>query len=445
MASSQFDLEFIAKHWHERTGYFAVLLLVLGLEVVFLASHPIAFLAVFVASVLVLEVVWRVSRALPRTRRNKVGFVISMASDDEAEAAKIRADFVVTLRRLLKAGPNGDSFQVIEVPRYHADKVLDTEDAQRLRLRTRAHFLLYGRVRVRHVHGKRHHFLELDGVVTHEPIPTALGRAFAKEFTELLPRKVLINVEDDLFAFQFTSEWAELVAKYIIGCAAALSRDLDYAEQMYREVLERVGRINTDLPAFAKLRERLPKRIAELYEVRARLAYERWAQTHDLALMDKLGEHLSRIDPDQYATENVLTLNAIFAFLKAKSVAQAIKWLHMIGGPSRGATWHLNVAFLLAYQGDLRNAIRHYRQALEQPMPADVIGKIEDFVYYVATTEQDKYQLYYCLGFFNWKVKRDLVQAAKDFKMFVERQRGNEFAKEMKLATRWLAEIEGKR
>lgn len=442
MAALHFDFQLIAKHWHRRTGYFAVLLGLVGIVALILGPNPLAFSLAAGATALVVAAVWHLDRRLPRTKRNKVGFVISMTSDDEAEAAKIRADLVVTLRRLIKDGRTGSSFQVIEVPQHHAETVLDSEDAQRLRLATRAHFLLYGRVRVRQVHGKPHHYIELDGVVTHQPVPLKVSGALAQEFTELLPRKVLISAENDLFAFNITSEWAELVAKYIIGCAAALSRDFNYAEKLYTEVLERLSKIKGDLPAFEKLRERLPKRIAELYEARARIAYERWANTHDPAVVQELGEHLSHIDPDKYVTVNVLTLNAIFAFLSAKSVARAIEWLHKVGGPSRDATWHLNVAFLVAYEDDLRGAIRHYRRALEQPMPADVIGKIEDFVYFVATTEEQKYQLYYCLGFFNWKVKRDLAQASKDFQMFLEKRQDGRFAKEAKLATKWLAQIE---
>jgi hypothetical protein len=440
----QFDFPFIAKHWHRRTGYFAFLTVLLLAEVALLVSNPVALFVVMVVSIVLVEAAWQLARSLPVTKRGKLGFVISMTSDDEKEAAKIRADFVITLRRLLKEGSSGSTFQVIEVPQHHAEHVLDVEDAQRLRLRTRAHFLLYGRVRVRNVHGRPHRFFELDGAVSHQPIPLEVSRALAREFSELLPRKVLTPVEDDLFAFQFTSEWAELVAKYIIGSAAALSRDFDHAERLYTEVLERVTKVRGDFPVFAKLRERLPKRISETYEARARLLYEQWVSTHDPSLIDRLGDYLARIDFNSYSSQPVLTLNAIFAFLKFKSVPRALEWLEKTSSSARDAVWHLNVAFLLAYERNLRGAIKHYRKALELPMPADVIGKVEDFVYYVASNEPAKYQLYYCLGFFNWKVKRDLLQARNDFKTFIGKRRSGEFDKEIKLATKWLAQLETK-
>ena len=40
--------------------------------------------------------------------------------------------------------------------------------------------------------------------------------------------------------FQFTTEWAELVAKYVIGIAAALSGEIDYAETLYQDVLGKI-------------------------------------------------------------------------------------------------------------------------------------------------------------------------------------------------------------
>lgn len=99
------------------------------------------------------------------------------------------------------------------------------------------------------------------------------------------------------------------------------------------------------------------------------------------------------------------------------------------------------MAFLLAFDGNLRDAVRHYRQAIAQQVDDDLIGKIEDFVVYVATTHPEKYQLYYCLGFFNRHFKGDGLQAAKDFNTFLQNRKLNEFAREAKLAEKWLREL----
>jgi tetratricopeptide (TPR) repeat protein len=441
MSAPDFDISLIAKHWHRRTGFFGLLAPLLLLELGLLAKAPLALVSAAILTVIAVELLWRFSRALPKTKRGKIGFAISISSDDEKEAARIRFDFVYSLRRLLKDGRTGESFQVIEVQPFHSDGVLDLEDCQRLRFNTKSHFLLHGRVRVREIHGKAHHFIDIDGVVAHHPISRERGHEFAREFGELLPRKVIIPTDNDVFAFEFTSEWAEVVARYIIGVAAGLSGDFRYAEQLFRDLLERLPNIRADFPVYSKLKERVPKRLAEIHEARAIIAYERWAQSHGEESLDQIGEALGQIDSEQFPTPAVLNLNAIYAFLRGKSVARALEWLDRVGGANRNAGWHLNVAFLMAYERNLRMAIRHYRQALEQPIDVDLISKIEDFVYYIATTEPRRYQLYYCLGFFNWKVKGDLDQAEKDFNAFINQRQGDEFDKEMKLAAKWLDEI----
>jgi hypothetical protein len=77
------------------------------------------------------------------------------------------------------------------------------------------------------------HVLDLEGGVSHSPVTTNFSQSFAKECTELLPRKLQLSKENDLFAFQFTSEWTDVVSRYIIGIASAISGDLDYAEHLF--------------------------------------------------------------------------------------------------------------------------------------------------------------------------------------------------------------------
>jgi hypothetical protein len=293
--------------------------------------------------------------------------------------------------------------------------------------------------------GVEHHHIELNGVVSHAPIPIEASKAFGAEFRELLPKKVLIPADNDLLAFEVTSQWAELVAKYVIGIASALSGDLDYAELLYREVSERIASIKSDLPVFGKLKQRLPFRIAELYEVRAIRAYESWALNNQPAEIEGLGRFLSNIDLEKYSTPAVLNLSAFHAFMSGRGVGPALEFLNRVAASHRDSVWHLNVAFLVAYDGDLKLAVRHYRKAAEQRMVPDLIAKIEDFVYFIATSEPAKYQLYFCLAFFNWKVKGDKLLAAKYFRTFLKLRKNDDFAKGAVLAEGWLQEIKSKR
>lgn len=422
----------------------AVLLVALPLEISFFAatSVPAAVAAVVVAtSILIICAVWLYSRRLPRTAHDRVGVVVSIHYDDESHAKRIREDLVSTLRRLMRSGTVGSTIQFIDLPTFHAEKIHDVDDARRLRIRTRAHFMLFGRVRVRDLNQKEHHFIELDGIVAHKQVSDEVCKRLAAEFTELLPRRVSFSTENDLLAFTFTSEWTELVAKYIIGIAAEVSGDLAYAEQLFVDVTQRLGTEVRDFPVFEKLRQRLPIRLFEIYEARATYAYEVWESTHDPAQVEQMGELLPRIDHERFKRPSVLFLRSILSFLRGRDVASALQWLQKCDKQDRSAVWHLNMAFLHAYKSDLRTAIRHYRQAVNLPMPPELFSKIEEFVVYIASSEPTKHQLYYCLGFYNWKIKGDIDQAVNDFTRFLGAGSTDQFAKERELAAGWIAQI----
>ena len=55
--------------------------------------------------------------------------------------------------------------------------------------------------------------------------------------------------------------------------------------------------------------------------------------------------------------------------------------------------------------------------------------------------EPDKVQMHYLLGFLNWKIKGDLIQAREDFGRFLANERSNNFLKERSLAEDWLEEL----
>lgn len=440
MDVSSFNVDFIAKYWHRRAGFAALLLPLLALEAYLLHSDPASLAVVAALSAIAVEAIWRITRRLPRTRRGKLGFVICIACDDEAHGRQVRADLIFNLHRLLKVGHTGPSFQVIEIPQFRAEKVVHLDDAQRIRIETRAHFVLYGRVRRRSHGGKEHHFVELDGIVSHTPISQEASNSLGREFSELLPRKLLIPGASELFAFEFTSDWTEVVARYVIGVAAQLSGDYDYAEKLYSDSRNRLDALRV-LPISAKLRERIPTRLAEMQEGRAIAAYEAWATTHSEDAVEKLHMYLAPIEAGTYRSPATLNLLAICAFLRNRDVDRSLHWLEQIVAQNRDGTWHLNVAFLYAYKGNLRRAVRHYRSAGRLRIEPEVIGKIEDFVCHIAQIEPSKCQLYFCLGFFNWHIKGDTVQAAKDFGAFVSTPSSSQYPMEVQLAGRWVEEL----
>lgn len=442
--SSLHDIaQFLETQWFKKAGLIASIIAAVSGELVWLANVNAAWwvtLTITLGTALIITLSWLGSRRPTRTKKDKIGFLVSIACSDDLEAKKLREDFVIPLRNLIKSGRTGGAFHFIELPKHLADSVLDADDAQVVRVRSRAHFMLYGRVRLRTIDGKDHHVIDLEGLVAHKPVPDHLQESLSREFTELLPRRVQLTTDNDLLAFQFTSEWADIVAKYIIGIAAALSGDLVYAENLYTDAAGRLNGKDARFPAYAKLAERIPLRLSELYEARARVAYDRWSVDHDVNHITDLGKFLARVEESRKANPAILNLLAIHKLLAENDAGAALEYLKS-SKETQNAVWHYNVAFLLAYSGDLKSAIRYYRKGTQYELDPNGIAQIEDFICWVIEQQPDRYQLEYCLGFFNWKVKGDVLQAKKDFQSFLDHCDDNSFQKEKELAIRWLEEL----
>lgn len=398
-------------------------------------------LIICVIVALTIVCIWFVTNTLPKTRKNKIGFVVSISCDDEQSHKLIRDDFIVTLRKLIASSPTGKYFQFIEIPSHEACKIIDSDDAQKLRVRTRSHFILYGRSRTRKIDSKDQHYIELDGLVIHNPIPTNVQQQLALEFSELLPRKLSVDKEAGLFAFELTSEWVELVAKYIMGIAAEVSGDLIHAELLFNEVQTKLVTARKDFHIYIKLKERLPIRLAEIREARSDCYLNQWFISHDEEYIDKLYIEISK--PDQRAV-SVRTLNfkAIYVFIKTRDVDESIKLIKSCPKNTRDAVWHLNLAFLEAYKGSLKTALRHYRNSDKLKIELLTLSQIENFMEYILSIEPDKAQIYYCLGYINWKIKGDNLQAIKDYRHFIEMANPSQYEEQIFYAIKWVEELE---
>ncbi len=406
--------DFFEKSWFEKKGLAAALIVCAPTFPLLLGHAGIGGAAL--GTVVVWGAVsglWYWTRQPETTPEGKIGFVISISCSDDGESKKLQEDFVRPLRDLLKSGRTGYVFHAIEIPQHIASRIQDVEAAQTLRIKCKAHFVIYGRVRLREISGKEVHILDLEGIVAHQPVPESVGNLLAREFSELMPRKIQIEKENDLLAFQFTSEWADLVSRYIIGLAAEISGDWDYAETLFRDARNRLHGKSTNFPIYQKLKDRLPLRISELSLARARVSYDKWAETKDSSFLLQCERHLGTLVKTHQEDRGTLNLRAILAFVLKRDVEQSIallKRVKAIGQP----LWHLNMAFLLGYKGELKNAIRHYRLAANSEADPETLTQVEDFIVWVLECEPEKYQLHYCLGFFNWQLKGDPERAIHD-------------------------------
>jgi tetratricopeptide (TPR) repeat protein len=434
----------IKKNWHSKLGILiAELTIALLLATIanLLGMQVIYAIVLMLIGLVSLFIFWFYTNKPPKTPPNKIGFLVSIYCSNEQEQLKVKEDLLVPLKQHIQAGQTGKIFHFMELQQHHAELCLDNEQAQKIRLESGAHYMLFGRVRKRALDdGKIHYIFEFEGAVSHGAIADNVSKSLSNEFAELLPRKVQILAENDLLSFQFTSEWAGLVAKYIIGIAAACSGDVVYAERLYDDVLQRLSSQESNFPVFAKLRERLPIRKAEIYEAIATEHHRNWANTYNPEHINNVFEWIEKIDPAQRNRPGVHSLYAICAFVKNRDIDKAIEYVKKFE-QNNNPVWILNMAFLHGYKGELKQSIRQYRAAALLSIEVETINQVEGFINWVVEANPEIVHLNYILGFFNWQIRSDFPLAKKNFEVFLSLCKNNLYIKEQELTSTWMVQI----
>lgn len=375
---------------------------------------------------------WALNRRLPRAVSGKIGVAVAIHCEEQ-QLSQIREDFVTKLQQEL-AGSRAAEFQFLDVPSERSD-IKTNEDASELLRKCRASFVLAGRAKRRETQsGESLEFIELFGLVRHAPVEVGRKQLLEKEFAEFLPRRLQFKTQGAVFAFEFTAEWAGVVAKYIVGIAAGLSGDLVLSEQLFREVGGHPAVRVRNFFLYRRLRERIPQHLRSLYFARAHREIEGWNTDHDSARMRRLSNILDEARKNGWI-EYFRIPECIYEYVTTGNAMRALKILQRIQREQQDAIWELNRAFLLACEGKLRRARAAYEKAITKGIPqaqTDVtVGQVEGFIDWKAQQEPRRPELWFCLAIVNWRLKGDLVQARRDFDRFVATCSPGQYAREV--------------
>lgn len=441
-------LEYAEKNWRKKKGLAAALLSVAVLAGVAPGVLPLGapwvnvIRGVAMLACLPVTFCWVRSRRLPRPKKGRIGVVICISAEEETERKSVKADFVDTLRGLLKRGESGPAIQILEVPEDLIPEIKDAEDAERVLRECRAHFILFGRSRLRTIDGKEKHVLDLNSLVLHRPIGEDLSKEFSKEFSGLLPGRVLVGKENEFLGFEVTSGLVTSAAKYIIGVASAISGDLDGAERLQRDVVESLSVKTGGDSIQTKLRNHALLRLAEIRWRRASECYGRWCKQHDPKDILAVERHLTDLPQEHMDQYPVLLLRAIVAFVQRRDTAEARTLLERCSEVAVDGSWQTGLGFIFAYEGALRAACQCYDRAVDQRITLESISQVEDFQSWVLREEPSKHQLHFSLGYINRKLKGDTALAVDHFKAFLAHSKNGDFSEQKKLAEKWIAEME---
>ena len=293
---------------------------------------------------------------------------------------------------------------------------------------------------MRDLPGGASHVVDLRGVVRHAPIKREWSKALGAEFGAVLPNRFLVATEGDVFAFQFAARHIDAVSLYVIGTAAFLSNDLEVAEQLLIGAESRLP--GADRGSRSALRDRVRRRISEVYKVRLARQIRRHTRTRDVAAIREAEEVVGKLR--QYAQDDygVHMMAAMAAFALRRDMETARREIRACRR-SPDSAWRYSEAFLYAYDGDLQRAYESYRRAFGSPLgDPTVLTQCEEFIQGIVEEEPERQWLYYCLGLINYRGKDDPVAALRDFRRFVDKVDGERFGEHVAYARRWIDEIE---
>jgi tetratricopeptide (TPR) repeat protein len=422
--------DWLDRYWHKK------LAAVLGPLIAFLAvlwvfyspqSNQVSIVG-WIASATVcvaVLVAWLATNRLPRVAAGNCGIILGIRCDDPTEDKQVQLDFVGNLRQLLQQG--GNRFELVELPAWSLEKIDSQEIRDRLFAKTRGHFLLYGRVRLRNKDGKPVHILSFEGLVRHRPVPAEVSQELSLDFQRVLPRRVIIDKENDAFSFEATAEWTDVSTRYLVGTAALISGDVAYAESLFNSVDQKLKNSQIALEPVKEISRRLPQRFRQMYSAWLRHLYDAYFLTRNKQFLVRSDEVSSKLLSYEPANRHAMNAKAICEFVLRRNVSTAHKLITKCRNDA-DATWWYSRAFLHAYQGKMDEALSDYKRAFRGPIPDKSVPiQCEDFIHSVLKDEPDRIQLHFCLGLINYHAKEDYAVATEDFERFLALVKDGEF------------------
>ena len=437
----------VRERWYTKTGLFEALVLgastTIGIFLKFsFASLSLLQWAIVALVLTIIAAVWSRSR-FPHVKRGKVGFGVAILDEDSLPSKHLCSDFVLALRDCVKHTRFRHEFEFVQLPSRIATEITDVKTATDLMRRSNFHFVIYGRVRTRNMPGGLAHVIDLHGAVRHVPLDRDRQELFGREFSETLPSRFIIGADQPLLTCEFAAVHVGLVAKYIIGIAAALSSDPVFAEELLlscENQLKALVEAPTGTPPGVLL-GRVRARITELY--RAWLAgilnlYTRTRTLQTLEEAETLIAKLKAYEPHNYLARSAA---AMCAFVLRRDLETAWKEVEACRGEP-DATWRYSEAFLHAYAGNLDEAYRSYSKAFAMPLGDPTVpAQCEEFLELVMRDEPEKKWLFFCLGLINYRAKGDLEAAQRDLSSFIDGVDPVRFPAQVGAARKWLTEM----
>lgn len=423
------DMEKINYITEEKFPEFKTLLIVIFVLISFFVNTD-KFLSQFIglwtrgAVYLLLSIIWLSfwlfnKFHLPRNRKNRVGIVIAIFSENESERQKLKADFISKLKTDFQQEGILSFSEVIFLKNHFSKQIKEASnprgELEKINKKVKAHFYVWGDVKKRPdgENGEKY-FLNFQGYVIHKPISQNLSQEISKDFSKVLPREVNFLEKRSFRGFEVSAKLVELAAKYIIGIAAFVSQDPKLALKLHNGLEDQFNLFKPLPPHLQEIRNRIPFLISDETLWIAWWHFKNQRNNEAKVFLQKsLLENTNNY--------GAYLLKAIIDFGIDKNINEAFKSIGKAEKYSKNTfEWRYSKAFLYFWTEDYPKALRLCQKIKQQSYQTEeiTISEVREFNLKLLVDANPKVQLYFWIGYLSFFKENNLGNALEDFENF---------------------------
>lgn len=355
---------------------------------------------------------WLLERRWPCTPKHKAGIVIAIRPEDDQARNRLKNDLIAELQDNIE---RNSQFVVLVLPDRLAETVTEKK-SQWVLTKTRSIFIMYGSLGLRQ--NGEYYLLISKARVRHREVGDEVKQQLGKEFNTVFPAQYEILTKDEIRDFELTRNKMNVGARYMVGVAAMVSGDLGFAYNTFLYLWADLERPQFKGDRYVK--EYLHPKIEEIALEGGRYLYWKYLLSNDEEFLEKGKRWLERAPAFSSKNYAFLTIRAIYLFFDGE-VERAKDTIKQAGKLKRNKdnTWMYSLGFLYAYERNMAEAEQQYAKAKRTQGHDSIPLQTEIFMRNLLEKEKDKWQLWYWLGWINFHVKNDYLQARRDFEAFL--------------------------
>lgn len=378
---------------------------------------------------------------LPINKKNMVGIVIAIYSENEIQRKRLKADFISKLKKDLQNEGILKFSNVIFLKNHFSNQINESdnpkEKLEAINKQIKAHFYVWGDIKKRSDgdEGEKY-YINFQGYVVHKPISLNLSETISIDFSKVLPTEVNFLEKRSFKGFEASATIVHLAAKYIIGIAAFVSQDPQLALKLHSGLKDQFNAIRPLPPHLQDIRNRIPLLISD-----EKLWIAKWYLKNKNS--DKAKLFLQEALSENCNSYGAWLFKAIVDFLIDRNIDRSLDSVKKAKRYAKNTyEWRYSMAFLYFWQADYSRALKICDKIKTQNYVTEnvTLDEVRKFNLELLKDSDTKAQLYFWIGFLSYFKNDNLGDALQDFEDF-EKIASNDMSILKQRSTTYLRDI----